>query len=130
MPIGTDEPPPRLYAGTPCPVSVQMLNAGKLSVDSSFDSTCLIHGPGAGAPLVYDERMTAGCPAGRELITVEFPSITFAEAGIYTATMTALAPPPGKQQTGLPDADPDNDVLVFTFEVIEAPTAVGEWGVL
>ncbi len=129
-PVGFEFPPPGLpVAGESTPIFLDVINSGGWAVDSFFDITFEVRGPDEDGPVVYEERQTAEVPEPGEVITVEFPAATFPEPGIYTATIVAPAPLADKQDTGVPDSDPDNDELILTFEVLEAPTAVDQWGI-
>ena len=129
-PIGFEFQTPFLpVAGTPTPMSVLVMNVGELDGDSPFDVTYQVHGPGEDGPVVYDERVTMEKIDAGEVISVDFPSLTFDEPGIYTATIVAPAPLPDKQDSGVPDVDPENDEIVQTFEVLESPTIIDQWGI-
>ncbi len=120
-------PQAKANAGMALPVTATVMNLGGWGTGAPFDVTFVIEGPGEGGPVIYDERETVEGIGGREMIEVDFASVTIAAPGIYTATITALAP---EGPVAVPeDVNPDNNVLTTDFEVVEPPTAVDQWGI-
>lgn len=129
-PVGFDFDFPGLpVAGESTPMSVEVMGVGGQDTALAFDVTYTISGPGEEGPVVYDERITVTGLDSGEVRTVDFPATTFVEPGVYTATIVAPAPLPDKQDTGIPDVDPENDEINQTFEVFSAPARVEPWSI-